>query len=387
MHFYSADFVFDGYRFLPSGSVLCFDNDGYFQSVLSEADPVTIEFKKGLLMPGMVNVHGHLELSVFKNQIARHTGMVNFLMDINRLRASFTEEDTLEAIASAEAYMVSRGIVAMGDICNTLLTLEQKKKSNLYYHSFVEVFGLNPAQAESRMENARILCEQYSEWHASSVVLHAPYSVSESLMRQVSNEAPIQSIHNQESQAESELFFNAGGPFYQLFEQVGYSGPFYWKKGLSSVQQYLPYLNKQAQHILVHNTFTTLNDIEFVQKELENVYWCFCPAANVYIENRLPDISLFLSKSSRLVLGTDSLASNTELDLFHEIAIIQQHIPAIGLEELLKWATIHGAKALRMDNHLGSFEKGKKPGLIQLSNVTDHTRLPEHAEVAVLLKA
>ncbi|MGV2482313.1 UNVERIFIED_CONTAM: amidohydrolase, partial [Salmonella enterica subsp. enterica serovar Weltevreden] len=76
-------------------------------------------------------------------------------------------------------------------------------------------------------------------------------------------------------------------------------------------------------------------DVEATQKALKQAYWCLCPHANRYIENSLPDVSLLSSMACTLTLGTDSLASNSELSIFREILALQAHFPQIALETLL----------------------------------------------------
>ena len=122
--------------------------------------------------------------------------------------------------------------------------------------------------------------------------------------------------------------------------------------------------------LFVHNTFTAKEDIDSIVKQISNPYFCLCPAANLYIENSLPDINLFrmINGGNNIVVGTDSLASNNSLNIVEELSIIQQNYPEIGMEELLKWATINGAKALTLDKSLGSFELNKQPGVIQIFN-------------------
>ena len=87
-----------------------------------------------------------------------------------------------------------------------------------------------------------------------------------------------------------------------------------------------------------------------------------CPNANLYINGELPNLKLFDGAS--VVLGTDSLASNRQLSVLAEMRILRDRFPFISIETLLGWATINGAKALQLDNLLGSFEKGKNPGLV-----------------------
>jgi cytosine/adenosine deaminase-related metal-dependent hydrolase len=104
-------------------------------------------------------------------------------------------------------------------------------------------------------------------------------------------------------------------------------------------------------------------------KQLKLVY-CFCPNANLYIENTLPQIELFMKHNCHLVLGTDSYSSNWQLSIAKEIEAVKRTRPSIPLITILQWATIYGAKALQWDNELGSFEKGKKPGVTLLDTTT-----------------
>ena len=93
-----------------------------------------------------------------------------------------------------------------------------------------------------------------------------------------------------------------------------------------------------------------------------------CPNANIYIETRLPDIPAMITANAALTLGTDSLASNHSLSIMNEIKVIQKHFPEITLDQIISWATINGAKFLGIEKQFGSFEKGKKPGVLNINN-------------------
>jgi cytosine/adenosine deaminase-related metal-dependent hydrolase len=114
----------------------------------------------------------------------------------------------------------------------------------------------------------------------------------------------------------------------------------------------------------VHNSFTSAADIKAVQKEMPNSFWCLCPNANQYIEETMPPIELLRASGAEIIIGTDSYASNWSLNIIDEIKTIQKYNPSIPLAEMLGWATINGARALQMEAGLGSFEKGKKPGIV-----------------------
>jgi cytosine/adenosine deaminase-related metal-dependent hydrolase len=94
--------------------------------------------------------------------------------------------------------------------------------------------------------------------------------------------------------------------------------------------------------------------------------YCLCINANLYIENKVPPAPLLYQSGASVVIGTDSYSSNWQLSVASEIKSLRQHFPAIPLETILHWATLQGARALQWDDRLGSFEKGKKPGLTLL---------------------
>src|SRR4051812_19459907 len=155
-----------------------------------------------------------------------------------------------------------------------------------------------------------------------------------------------------------------------MYELMKIDNSHHMPTGKSSLQSSFNKLKDAASILLVHNTFTNEEDINFIlnQSASQQIYFCLCPNANLYIENKLPSIDVMRSKTDSIVLGTDSLASNWSLSILDEIITIQKNFPAIELKELLKWATSNGAKALQMNKELGSFEKGKKPGVIQILN-------------------
>ena len=141
----------------------------------------------------------------------------------------------------------------------------------------------------------------------------------------------------------------------------------------SSLQTYFHKLEKAISVILVHNTFTTQADIEFVQNQKSNqlVSYCICINANQYIEKALPPIEMLIKNGCNIILGTDSIASNYSLDMVEEMKTIQTNFPEVSLEQMLGWATLNGAEALGMGGEIGSFEKGKKPGVVLLENVEE----------------
>lgn len=353
-----------------------------------------IEQYSGIICPGFINAHCHLELSWMKGILPEKQGMAGFIKGLIAARSTYNQERALNAIEKAEQEMINNGIVAVGDISNNEITFAQKSKVNIKYHTFLEVFDLNPSKAKRVFNAAQELLALYpmlGNQHKEnlqhqggqqngnsdqiSIVPHAPYSVSENLFKLiikhgVQNNSLI-SYHNQESQAESELFISKSGPLYDYFTTLGINLDYIKKTGQNSLHSTLPSFSKTNKTLLVHNTFSNKEDILFAldyfnapgQTAMSNLFFCFCPNTNLYIENQLPDFQLFIDAGAQCTIGTDSLASNHTLSILDELKTITRNNPQIPLQTLLTWATLNGAKFLGFDKELGSIEKGKRPGL------------------------
>jgi cytosine/adenosine deaminase-related metal-dependent hydrolase len=131
----------------------------------------------------------------------------------------------------------------------------------------------------------------------------------------------------------------------------------------NSLQSTIPLLTNKQEILLVHNTCTNLKDIYFIKRFDRKIHFCFCPGANLYIENKLPKIDLFIDQGFNLTLGTDSLASNTKLCILNEMRLLQNKFHSLTTERLIEWATINGARYLGIDDEKGTLEEGKTPGL------------------------
>ncbi|MEO7833702.1 MAG: amidohydrolase family protein [Ginsengibacter sp.] len=372
-----ADYLFTGERLLNNEHVLITNFKGEILNIIDSKDAgEEIETFEGILSPGFINAHCHLELSHLKNIIPEKTGLVDFVFKVVSQR-HFADDEILEGIKKGEEEMLRNGIVVVGDICNNSLTLSQKIKRNLRYYNFIETSGWIPEMASVRFGKSKYIFDDFKKHGLkSSIVPHAPYSVSDNLWNEMTTFYPQQtiSIHNQETAQEDLFFLEGKGDFIKLYELMKIDISFYKIKKIRSVNSYFKNLFPAKSVILVHNTFTKQEDLDFINEQKNKnqlVSFCLCPNANLYIENRLPPVDLFLKNNCHIILGTDSLASNHQLNILEEIKTIVKIFPEIKTEILLQWATINGAKALQMENELGSFEKGKKPGIILIEKIED----------------
>ncbi len=375
----AATYIFTGNQPPIKNGILSLDDNGTILNI-SQPENLTeqqnLEFYSGILVPGFVNAHCHLELSHLKGRIEENTGIGGFVGKINLLRNTETG-DVEKAMQTADKLMWAAGIAATGDISNSLLSIDTKRKSRIFYHTFIETFGFHPSRAERAFDFALYLENNFSEnGLACSVVPHSPYSVSQALFEKirdhVAQKRSILSIHNQESQSETEFFeTGTGGIATHIAENLGIDISHWKPTGKSSLVSILEYLPKENTLLLVHNTFTTGPDIEFLLENRApgNTFFVLCPGSNLYIENALPPVPLFRKHNLNICLGTDSLASNHQLSVLEEMKILQQNFEETGLEELVKWACVNGAKALGIDNTFGSFETGKTPGVNLITGI------------------
>lgn len=357
---------------LPPRQVLICKKDGTVEAILPEAEAGDdIQPLSGILSPGFINAHCHIELSHFKGMIPRHTGLVDFVQQVMARRNEKSREEKEEAMRAAQQELLESGTVAVGDICNGADSLSLKENSPLHWHNFVEISGFVDAAAQKRLENGEEILDHFTAnvkrqtltVQRHSLSPHAPYSVSKTLFQLLNEKTAGQliTIHNQETAAENELYKTKTGGFLELYKNFGIDTSGFEPTGKTSLQSWYPYFSSGQQIISVHNSFLSQEDIDVARSSVD---FCICINANLYIENVVPPVELLMKNDCRIILGTDSYASNHQLNMMAEINAIQQHFPLIPLATILQWATWNGAKALGMENELGSFEKGKKPGLV-----------------------
>lgn len=377
---FKAAELFDGYKLHQPGKVLITDAAGIVQDLVSVEDAGdNVEAFDGILTPGFINAHCHLELSHLKNVIPPHTGLIDFLCSVITKRG-FAAELIQQEIIKAEKEMYKNGIVAVGDIGNTTDAALVKSKSNIRWHNFVEVLNFTDQKADENFNHYQTVAKELeselrtsSLAHRTSIVPHAPYSISPKTF-QLINEATanqIISIHNQEHPAENELYATGGGDYLRFFKIFGLDRSPFPVTGKTSIRSYLPYFTQRQTIFLIHNTYMPEEDIVWANayaatNGLKLIY-CLCINANLYIENKTPPVDLLLKHGCEIVLGTDSYSSNWQLSIAKEMEALLQHT-SLSKEQVLQMATINGAKALQSDEVLGSFEKGKKPGVVLLKN-------------------
>lgn len=360
-----------------SRGLVILDDDGTVLEVRKmQQEEESTEFYDGILIPGFVNSHLHIELSHLKGKFTKGSGMAGFIRQINQLRESSPLEQRLSLIEEQLDALYKSGVSAMADISNCDESFAAKAKSKIYTHTFLEVFGTEPKDAQAIIERVVELDKKAKECGLiSSPTPHSCYTMSPQLLQGVAKlglEQGSISYHSQESWEEEELILTGGGPLAWEYKGRSLSTP--EVRGTPSLLYFLEKiahlpLTKEQKILLVHNTFTNRESVMAAKGCEASFYWALCPLSNLFIHNMLPPVLMLKEQGVTITLGTDSLSSNDKLSMVAEMATLQEYFPFLSLYEIVEWATFNGAKFLGVEKSLGSIEVGKKPGIVLIEGI------------------
>ena len=362
---------------LRNGYIEFDENDGTVIEVGKCDDPSSEEFYAGALVPGFVNAHCHVELSHLHKKFRKGTGMAGFIDQINELRDWAGREKKAELVKVWMDKMWEDGVSAMADISNDDSSFEVKASHKMYTRTFLEVFGSEPHMCDGVMEDVTELHKTASEQGLDAAPTpHSCYTMSPQLLS-ASAAAGLKdgylSYHSQESKEEEDLLMSGSGAMYENRVRNNMSTP--PVTGESSLKYFIDRLADAApapydQHILlVHNVCLQQGDIDAAKKVMKNVYWVVCPLSNIFIHNALPPIPLMRSNDLAITVGTDSLSSNDDLSMIRELECLHKNFPEVPMNEIFKWASLNGARFLSKEQELGSFARGKKPGIVLITDI------------------
>ena len=327
------------------------------------------------LLPGLVNAHTHLELSYLRGEIAPASDFVTWIrrvMAARRLRPDPNAREVVHSVEQAIDETIRCGTALVGDISNTLVTFAPLAISPLAAVVFYELIRFNPSDAERLVEAA---CRQLeglvpTERVRVSLAAHAPHSVAPLVFRAIRRAvdrdpfAPC-SVHLSESAEEVEFIKTAGGPWRALLEELGVWDPSFVPPGGTPVQ----YLDDNGfldgRVLAVHGVHMSAADL--ARLAARGTTLVACPRSNGHTGAGAPPLEDFYASGVRVAIGTDSLASAPDLNVFAELATMRALAPSIPASALLDSATRQGARALGFESEYGSIEPGKRARLLAVA--------------------
>jgi cytosine/adenosine deaminase-related metal-dependent hydrolase len=348
------------------------------------AQPTDPPAERGLLIPGLVNAHAHVELSWLAGRVPGGSGLQPWVgrLLVERARPC-TEEERLGAVLGAARAMVSLGTAGISDVCGgpqasaeVAPILAQAGLSGVMQ---CELLTLDASLLRERIHEAVDAHGEILGAEGRIVVRpspHALYSTAPALVRAcvlgVPNQAtpigrPPASIHVAEDREELRFLRDGSGAWSAFLDRLHVDWR-WWVPPMCSPIDFLEQIGVLGPDLLlVHGVHTMPRDRTLIARSGASL--CLCPRSNHHIGGELPDVVALLDAGVRLCLGTDSLASSPDLDVLGEIPILAEACPNVDASVWLFLATEGGATGLRLP-HLGRIEAGRAPGLLLLEDVS-----------------
>jgi cytosine/adenosine deaminase-related metal-dependent hydrolase len=327
-----------------------------------------------VIIPGLVNAHTHVELSFMNGDPPAGGTFMTWLRDLVARRSEVDPEAASAAAAKAIEGLAARGTVAVGDIANGTWAAPLLARSGLRGLAFHELFGFVASDTESILEAAAERLEAIDanpevvaarDRFTTILTPHAAHTTSFPLLKALGGRAvasgEMLSIHVAESEEESQLLRDGTGPFKEFLIERGAWDPAFKAPGQTPVE-YLERLGVLTPRTLaVHCVH--LDQQDFSRLQARGVTVVTCPRSNQRLGVGKAPVSKLLSSGIPVALGTDSLATSPDLDVFTELAYLRQEHPGVSPAAALRIATLNGARALGMARELGSIEEGKLAAL------------------------
>jgi cytosine/adenosine deaminase-related metal-dependent hydrolase len=360
----------DGWVSVDSGRIVALG-----RRAANDATP-GVELGDVAVMPGLVNAHTHLELSYLRDQVAPAASFTAWARQIiyerrKRMQQPGRDPAVIAAIDAGIDECVRCGTAVVGEITNGLFVpFERLARSPLAGVVFWELIGFNlDGDFDAIVDHA---VADFSELAASdrlrpSLAAHAPYSVAPLFFRAIKKAVSRMpfvpcSVHLAEGNEEVELLMTGGGPWKTIMKDIGAWNHAWTAPGVGPVQ-YLDQMGFLDGRLLaVHGVQMSLADLETLRTR--GVTLVTCPRSNGHTGAGLPPVGDFYGSGVRVAIGTDSLASAPDLNLFAEVATLHALAPSVPASALLESATIQGARALGFDADYGSIEPGKLARLL-----------------------
>jgi cytosine/adenosine deaminase-related metal-dependent hydrolase len=327
------------------------------------------------ILPGLVNAHTHLELSYLRDQVAPAHEFVSWIRAVVAARRQQNAPGAIEVRRGIEEGIdeaVRYGTAVLGDISNTLETFEPLTRSPLAAIVFYELIRFNTPDPAAFVDQACRQLDALAETDRvrTSLAAHAPYSVAPLVFRAIRRAVDLDgfapcSVHLSESVDETEFIRTGEGAWKSFLEEVGAWDAAWTPPGCSPVQ----FLDESgfldARVLAVHGVQMTRADLARLAARGSTLVTC--PRSNGHTGAGAPPIAQFYASGVRVAIGTDSLASAPDLNLFAELATLRALAPTVPASQLLDSATRQGARALGFDADYGTIEPGKRARLLAVS--------------------
>ncbi len=354
--------------------------DGRIMGVGKPMAPTGLtELGRVVLLPGLINAHTHLELSWMRDRVppaAQFTDWVKALFAIRGKPDGGMSTEQVAPIPQAIAELRASGTVAVGDISNSMAAVGPMRRAGLDGVVFHELLGFKERDGALLESTRELRTRAVGAGARVSLAPHAPYSTSLELFRAIrsavdQSECPIMSVHLGESAEEVEFLEKGSGPWRSMLELIGAWRDDWTIPACGPVGYLDRYHLIDARTLVVHGV--RLTDAALARLAEIGATLVTCPRSNQWVGAGYPPIARFYQSGVKVAVGTDSLASVEDLNLFSELKAMRWLAPEVPASKILESATLIGARALGLGGELGSLTPGKRAEMIAV-------RLPDQVD-------
>ena len=329
------------------------------------------DYPDAALIPALVNAHTHLEFSDLERPLGRPgTPFADWILDVVSNRMDQTDAGKLKAIEKGFRESFECGVGALGEIATGPFRNPDSAPEQIEWVIFQELLGRDVKQLETRLGTLRNESDADGSWGLSP---HAPYSVHdnlfESILARSSRTSEIVAMHLAETESELQLMEHGNGPFEKALVRLGAWYPESYKP-FRSPRWYLERLAQVRRALVVHGNYLQNADLEFIAGKRNVLSLVYCPRTHHYFGHPRYPLIKALNFGVNVCVGTDSRASNPDLDLLQELQFIRVQFPEISPKAILKMGTENGATALGLETRatrLGGIEVGRRCALSLVS--------------------
>jgi cytosine/adenosine deaminase-related metal-dependent hydrolase len=329
-----------------------------------EPEGTVVDLGAGVLLPGLVNAHTHVELSYLAGAVERGGGFVRWVESVVERRVKADDKEVRAGARRGISQIESSGTVAIGDVSNTLKHLDLLESSTLQAVVFHELLSWDPMKAPLLLGSADKVVELATRQDHMRIAVrpaaHAPHSVSPRLLAGLVKRGGPAAIHLAESREESQFLATGDGEWPAFLARRGAGNVSFTAPNLSPVR-YLDSVGALKEGLVAaHCVHVDEGDRALLAER--GVYAVVCPRSNENLGVGRADVPALLKAGVKLALGTDSLASVDTLDLLAEAAAVQRAFPELDPAVIVHMATAGGAAALGFAD-LGAIEPGRRAAL------------------------
>lgn len=332
------------------------------QAPLHALQATDVQYESSVILPGLVNAHTHLEFSDLNGPLG-HPGIefTQWIAEVIKFRFGVQRVNKSTAIKMGIQQSLNYGVAAIGEIATTPLTPEcyldwdDPPALRVYF----EQLGSD----QTALPDKQIELDQFlsNDQLTIGISPHAPYSVGDELFDQLLSTAnrhnAFVAMHVAETQAEREFVEHKTGPFLELLQRLNVWQPQAYRR-YQSILDILRKLSTAHRALVVHGNYLTGQELDFIGSA-RHMSIAFCPRTHKYFGHSRYPLQELLDRGINVAVGTDSRASNPNLNLRQELTEIAQSFPDVSSAQIIAMGTIAGARALGWNNELGTLAVGK----------------------------